>query len=64
MPRGSFGGDIYLTYYYALDDRTVFNTLKTYGYPSDPSKLPGRFFEGVNWRIPSNDPNDSTVDPT
>jgi hypothetical protein len=56
MPRGSFGGDIYLTYYYALDDPTVFNTLKTYGYPSDPSKLPGRFFEGVNWRIPSNDP--------
>jgi len=56
MPRGSFGGDIYLTYYYALDDPTVFNTLRTYGYPSDPSKLPGRFFEGVNWRIPSNDP--------
>jgi outer membrane receptor protein involved in Fe transport len=63
MPRGSFGGDIYLTYYYALDDPTVFNTLKTYGYPSDPSKLPGRFFEGVNWRIPSNDPSDPTVDP-
>jgi hypothetical protein len=63
MPRGSFGGDIYLTYYYALDDPTVFNTLMTYGYPSDPMKLPGRFFEGVNWRIPSNDPNDNTVDP-
>ncbi len=63
MPRGSFGGDIYLTYYYALDDPTLFNTLRTYGYPSDPSKLPGRFFEGINWRIPSNDPNDSTVDP-
>jgi len=63
LPRGSFGGDIYLTYYYAIDDPTIFNTLKTYGYPSDPSKLPGRFFEGVNWRIPSNDPNDSTVDP-
>jgi hypothetical protein len=63
MPRGSFGGDIYLTYYYALDDPTVFNTLKTYGYPSDPSKLPGKFFEGVNWRIPSNDPKDPTVDP-
>jgi hypothetical protein len=63
MPRGSFGGDIYLTYYYALDDPTVFETLKTYGYPADPMKLPGRFFEGVNWRIPSNDPNDSTVDP-
>jgi len=56
MPRGSFGGDIYLTYYYALDDPMVFETLKTYGYPTDPSKLPGRFFEGVDWRIPSNDP--------
>jgi len=56
MPRGSFGGAIYLTYYYALDDPAVFNTLKTYGYPNDPSKLPGKFFEGVDWRIPSNDP--------
>jgi hypothetical protein len=63
MPRGSFGGDIYLTYFYALDDPTVFNTLRNYGYPSDPSKLPGRFFEGVNWRIPSNDPSNNTVDP-
>lgn len=56
MPRGSFGGNIYLTYYYALDDPTLFQTLRTYGYPKDPSKLPGRFFEGVDWRIPSNDP--------
>jgi hypothetical protein len=56
MPRGSFGGDLYLTYYYALDDPTVVNTLLTYGYPTDPSKLPGRFFEGIDWRIPSNDP--------
>jgi outer membrane receptor protein involved in Fe transport len=63
MPRGSFGGDIYLTYYYSLDDPAVFNQLKTYGYPADPSKLPGKFFEGVNWRIPSNDPNNNTVDP-
>ena len=63
MPRGSFGGAIYLTYYYALDDPTVFNTLRNYGYPSDPSKLPGKFFEGVDWRIPSNDPNNNTVDP-
>jgi hypothetical protein len=63
LPRGSFGGDIYLTYYYALDDPTYFNQLLNYGYPSDPSKLPGRFFEGVNWRIPSNDPEASTVDP-
>ncbi len=63
LPRGSFGGDIYLTYYYALEDPSVYKTLFNYGYPSDPKKLPGRFFEGINWRIPSNDPNNSTVDP-
>ncbi len=57
MPRGSFGGSLYLTYFYAIDDPQVYNTLKNYGYPSDPSKLPGRFFEGVDWRVPSNDPN-------
>jgi hypothetical protein len=57
MPRGSFGGAIYLTYFYAIDDPAIFNTLKSYGYPNDPSKLPGKFFEGVDWRIPSNDPN-------
>jgi len=63
MPRGSFGGDIYLTYYYAIDDPAIISKLRNYGYPSDPSKLPGRFFEGINWRIPANDPNDNTVDP-
>ena len=63
MPRGSFGGAIYLTYYYAIDDPTIFNTLKNYGYPTDPSKLPGKFFEGVDWRIASNDPDNNTVDP-
>jgi hypothetical protein len=56
MPRGSFGGALYLTYFYKLDDPLVFNTLRNYGYPTDPSKLPGTFLEGVDWRIPSNDP--------
>jgi hypothetical protein len=57
MPRGSFGGDIYLTSYHALDDPNVFTQMRTYGYPADPRKLPGQFFEIVDWRIPSNDPN-------
>lgn len=61
LPRGSFGGDIYWTYYYTLDDPTVMRTNQ--GYAADPKKLPGTFMEGVNWRIPSNDPNDNTVDP-
>lgn len=63
MPRGSFGGSLYLTYYFALDDPTLMTKLATAGYPADPKKLPGRFFEGVDWRIPSNDPNNNTVDP-
>ncbi|WP_321476099.1 TonB-dependent receptor [uncultured Paludibaculum sp.] len=56
MPRGSFGGALYVTNFYTIDDPQVFNQLKTYGYPKDPSKLPGRFLESVDWRIPSNDP--------
>ncbi|MBL0161042.1 MAG: TonB-dependent receptor [Bryobacterales bacterium] len=60
MPRGSFGGAIYLTYYFALDDPNLMKTNQ--GQPADPSKLPGRFFEGINWRIPSNDPANNTVD--
>jgi len=63
MPRGSFGGSLYLTYYYALDDPTLMSKMATYGYPADPKALPGKFFEGVDWRIPSNDPNNNTVDP-
>jgi len=61
MPRGSFGGDIWWDYYYSLDDPNWVKTLQ--GVPADPYKLPGRFFEAVNWRIPSNDPNNNTVDP-
>jgi hypothetical protein len=60
MPRGSFGGSLYITNYYALDDPNLMITNQ--GYPADPKKLPGRFFESVNWRIPSNDPNNNTVD--
>ena len=61
MPRGSFGGDIWWDYYYSLDDPNWVRTLQ--GIPADPYKLPGRFFEAVNWRIPSNDPENNTVDP-
>jgi outer membrane receptor protein involved in Fe transport len=60
MPRGSFGGAIYITNYYALDDPNLMITNQ--GYPPDPRKLPGKLFESVDWRIPSNDPNNNTVD--
>lgn len=56
MPRGSFGGDIYYTAYYGITDPNIYKQMKTYGYPSDPKKLPGTFMELVDWRIPSNDP--------
>ncbi len=56
MPRGSFGGDIYYTAYYGITDPNIYAQMKTYGYPSDPKKLPGTFYELVDWRIPSNDP--------
>lgn len=59
MPRGSFGGALYITNFYSIDDPNIMRTLMTYGYPQgDPktAKLPGRFFESVDWRIPSNDP--------
>jgi hypothetical protein len=66
MPRGSFGGDIYWTYYFPLDDPTRMRTNQ--GYKLDGGgkwvgAYPDKLYEAINWRIPSNDPNDSTVDP-
>ncbi len=60
MPRGSFGGAVWWDYFYSLDDP---NWVKTnQGIPADPYKLKGKFFEAINWRIPSNDPANPTVD--
>lgn len=62
MPRGSFGGDVWQEWYFTLDDA---NVVRTNNAPpaGDPKKLPGKFLEFVNWRIPSNDPNNLLVDP-
>jgi hypothetical protein len=60
MPRGSFGGDIWLDYMYTLEDPNWVNTNR--GIPADPTKLPGKFLEVINWRIPSNDPDNYTID--
>lgn len=60
MPRGSFGGDVWWDYFYSLNDPNWVNTNQ--GVPADPRKLQGTFFEAINWRIPSNDPNNNTVD--
>ncbi len=62
LPRGSFGGDRWLDYMFTLDDPQAVR--KNLGIPSDPTKaFGGKFLEVVNWRIPSNDPNDNTIDP-
>jgi len=55
MPRGSFGGNIWMDYMYTLDDPSFVTQLEHIGLPADPTKLPGTFGEAVNWRIPSND---------
>lgn len=61
MPRGSFGGDVWLEYYYSLDDPNIVRT--NTAIPADPRALPGKLFEVVNWRIPSNDPAAHLIDP-
>lgn len=60
MPRGSFGGDVWWDYYFSLGDPNLVKTLQ--GVPKDPKALPGKFFEAINWRIPSNDPANPTID--
>jgi hypothetical protein len=59
LPRGSFGGDKYVARYYTLDT-LEWNTLMVNG------NQPGRFIEQVDYRLPSNDPNNQesgAIDP-
>lgn len=55
MPRGSFGGDQWKDYVHPLDDPDITKLSLT--------NTPGALFETVDWRIPSNDPSDNTIDP-
>jgi hypothetical protein len=50
LPRGAFGGDVWVQNYYTLDTLD-WNTLMVNG------NKPGRFLEQVDWRVPSNDPS-------
>ena len=62
LPRGSFGGDRWLDYMFTLDDPQAVR--QNQGIPADPTKIAGgKFLEVINWRIPSNDPNDNTIEP-
>jgi Carboxypeptidase regulatory-like domain/TonB dependent receptor-like, beta-barrel/TonB-dependent Receptor Plug Domain len=49
LPRGSFGGDVWIEHYYNLDTLD-WNTVGVNGV------FPGKFLEDVDFRIPSNDP--------
>ena len=68
MPQGSFGGAKWKDYFYALD-----NPDPSFYFPHIPRDSAGLaadapmtdlpLFESIDWRIPSNDPNDNTIDP-
>jgi hypothetical protein len=49
LPRGAFGGDVWVEHYYTLDTLN-WNQIGQNG------NFPGRFLEDVDFRIPSNDP--------
>ncbi len=57
MPRVSFGGDVWLDVVNPLDDPDFFKIK-----PMSPQKGPNAW-ETVDWRTPSNDPSDNTIDP-
>ena len=61
LPRGSFGGDVWKEYFYTLDDPTLVN--KNQGIAANPTGLPGKLIEVVDYRIPSNDPSQHLIDP-
>jgi hypothetical protein len=50
LPRGAFGGDVWVEQYYTLDTLD-WNTFLVNGF------APGTFLEAVDFRIPSNDPS-------
>ena len=60
MPRGLFGADRWISYYYTLDD---FNwpAIDCEGPPG--SGCPGQFIEQVDFRHVSNEPGSELVDP-
>jgi hypothetical protein len=63
MPRGSFGGDKWLEWYYTLD---TYNWNTLVDAPACPPTCPGTLFRGpINFRLPSNIPgsNPPGIDP-
>jgi hypothetical protein len=62
LPRGSFGGDKWKDYVYTLDTTNIFSIKPSPAPNSANCNCPGRLIEVVDWRIPSNDPNDNLID--
>lgn len=64
MPRGSFGGDKWVDRVYTLNTPDI-GQLKGTTDPNSPATPPASsvFVESVDWRIPSNSPDDNTIDP-
>jgi carboxypeptidase family protein/TonB-dependent receptor-like protein len=60
MPRGLWGADHILTYYYTLDSYD-WPAINCEGPPT--SGCPGTYIEQVDSRHPANDPNNNLIDP-
>ena len=60
MPRGAWGADRWIAYYWTLDDFN-WNTIDCDGTPGSGCR--GTFIEQVDFRHVSNDPKDNLVDP-
>lgn len=66
MPRGSFGGDYWHDCWYTLDDpdyTKIVPRKDANGHTCPGVPLPGTKIEEPDWRIPSNDPSNSTIEP-
>lgn len=69
MPRGLFGGDKWVDWWYALDTfdwQSIADTCRIQepnALDPPPVGCPGEFFFRVDQRHPANDPDDPTIDP-
>ena len=61
LPRGSFGGDFWVDYYYRAETNDIFSVKPGAGCPRTCAG--GTFIEARDNRIPSNDPSEGLLDP-
>lgn len=63
MPRGSFGGDQWKDYVYTLEDPNLLQIRPNPAPNSNAGVFTGNLIEVIDWRIPSNSPEDNLIDP-